>query len=118
VNVAVSNLVYFSHQLNGLADSADNLLATNGTAIAVAMKNITTSTETLKNVLGDVQAGKGLAGTILKNQELSDNVQAIAGNIAVTTSNLNRVGLWGILWAHKQTNTNSSGADSEHRKTK
>jgi hypothetical protein len=28
-------------------------------------------------------------------------VLAIAGNLSVTTSNLNRLGLWGILWSHK-----------------
>jgi ABC-type transporter Mla subunit MlaD len=101
VNLAVSNLVFFSRQLNGLADSGDALLATNGAAIVVAVNNLETSTAILTNVLGGVQAGKGLAGTILQNQELSSNVLAIAGNLSVTTSNLNRLGLWGILWSHK-----------------
>jgi phospholipid/cholesterol/gamma-HCH transport system substrate-binding protein len=101
VNLAVSNIVYFTRQLNGIADSADALIASNGVQIAVATKNIADSTETLKGVVNDVKAGKGLAGTILQNQELSSNVQAIASNLAETTSNLNQVGLWGILWAPK-----------------
>jgi phospholipid/cholesterol/gamma-HCH transport system substrate-binding protein len=107
VNLAVSNIVFFSHQLNGLADSADKLLATNGAQIAVATKNISASTEILKGVLTDVQAGKGLAGALLQNQELSSNVQAIASNLALTSSNLNQRGIWGILWANKPHNTNS-----------
>jgi len=118
VNLAVSNIVYFSRQLNGLADSADSLLATNGAQISVATKNITASTEMLKGVLSDVQAGKGLAGTILQNQALASNVQAIAGNLAETTSNLNQVGLWGILWAHKPHETNSYEPAGQHRTTK
>jgi ABC-type transporter Mla subunit MlaD len=115
VGVAVSNIVFFSHQLNGLADSADGLLASNGVDLSVATKNISSSTAILKNVLTDVQAGKGLAGTLLQDQVLSSNVQAIAGNLAVTTSNLNREGLWGILWSHtpqKPARTNSVGPAS------
>lgn len=108
VNVAVSNIVLFSHQLNGLADSADSLLASNGVQITVATKNIADSTETLKGVVNDVKAGKGLAGTILQNEELSSNVQAIAANLAVTSSNLNQEGIWGILWAPKHHEKKSS----------
>ena len=115
VNEAVSNIVYFSHQLNGLADSADSLLASNGVQIGVATKNLAASTESMKNVINQVQAGQGLAGTILENQQLATNVQAIAANLAETTSNLNKVGLWGILWAHKHHDEHSTEpANSNH----
>jgi phospholipid/cholesterol/gamma-HCH transport system substrate-binding protein len=121
VDLVVSNLVRFSRQLNGLADSAGGLLATNGAEIAVAAKNITASTAILKNVMTDLQAGKGLAGTLLQDQLLSSNVQAIAGNLAVTTSNLNREGLWGILWSHKPAKpagTNAPASDGLPRTNK
>lgn len=119
VDLAVSNLVYFSHQLNTLADSADVILATNGAAIQTATKNIADSTESLKQVVNDVQAGKGLAGTLLQNETLSSNVQAIASNLAETTSNLNQVGLWGVLWARKPHHTEDTNAPAEsHRPAK
>lgn len=98
---AVSNLVVFSQQLNQLAGSADVILATNGAEISAAVQNIKASTESLKSIMADVQAGKGLAGTVLQNEELATNVQIIAENLSITTSNLNRRGLWGILWSHK-----------------
>lgn len=101
VSIAVSNLVYFSAQMNQLGDSARGILATNSVNIGDATKNIDDMTVTLKQLAADVQAGKGLAGTVLQNQELATNVQAIAANLAITTSNLNRAGLWGILWSHK-----------------
>jgi phospholipid/cholesterol/gamma-HCH transport system substrate-binding protein len=107
-SLAVSNIVLFSQQLNGLAGSADALIATNGMEISVAVKNIESSTEILTNLMADLQSGKGLAGTILQNQELSTNVQTIASNLSVTTSNLNRLGLWGVLWAHKPPATNAA----------
>lgn len=98
---AVSNVVLFSQALNRFADSADVLLATNGTEISAAVKNIESSTETLTNLMAGLQSGKGLAGAVLQNEQLSNNVQAIASNLSVTTSNLNRIGLWGILWSHE-----------------
>jgi phospholipid/cholesterol/gamma-HCH transport system substrate-binding protein len=107
VNIAVSNAVFFSQQLTGLADSANNLLATNGTEISLAVNNIKSSTDTLKKLTDDLQSGKGLAGTILQNGQLAANVQTIAENLSITTSNLNRAGLWGILWAHKPAATNA-----------
>jgi hypothetical protein len=101
VGIAVSNLVHFSGQLTQLGDSAQVILATNGVNIAEATKNIDDMTVTWKQISTDVQAGKGLAGTVLQNEQLATNVQAIAANLAMTTSNLNRAGLWGILWSHK-----------------
>ena len=115
VDVAISNLVYFSHQLNGLADNADLILATNGAKITLAINNITASTKMIEGVVSNVQAGQGLAGTILQNQALATNVQAIASNLAETTRNLNQVGLWGILWAHKPNQTNSTATDGAPR---
>jgi phospholipid/cholesterol/gamma-HCH transport system substrate-binding protein len=106
--LAIGNIVVFSQELTNLANSAGGILATNGADISSAVKNIESSTEILTNLMADLQSGKGLAGTILQNQELSTNVQAIAYNLSVTSSNLNRLGLWGILWAHKPTSTNAA----------
>ena len=110
VGTAVSNLVYFSTQLNQLAVSAQNLLATNGDNIEVATKNIQDISANLKQMSVDLQAGKGLAGAVLQNEELATNVQLIAANLAVTSSNLNRHGLWGIMWSHKPAETNTTGS--------
>ncbi|MGH7953804.1 MAG: hypothetical protein ACREFE_18045, partial [Limisphaerales bacterium] len=84
-----------------LAGSANHLLATNGATISAAVKNMQSASETLTNLMAGLQSGKGLAGTMLENQQLASNVQAIAYNLSITTSNLNRIGLWGILWSHK-----------------
>ena len=107
VGVAVSNLVRFSGNLTQLSLSAQAILATNAVNIGDATKNIDDVTITLKSLAADLQAGKGLAGAVLQNQELATNVQAIAANLSVTTSNLNRLGLWGILFAHKPAPTNA-----------
>ena len=113
VGLAVSNAVLFSEELTRLATSAQALLDTNGVTISVAAKNLAETTETFKKIAGDLQAGKGLAGTVLQNPELATNFQIIAANLAVTSSNLNRLGLWGILWSRKPLmNTNPVPANS------
>ena len=91
-----------------MADAADRLLATNTPEITASVNNIKSSTEGLKKIMDDLQSGRGLAGTLLQNEQLATNVQAIADNLAVTTSNLNRVGLWGILWSRKSPATNTA----------
>jgi len=107
VAVAVSNAVFFSSQLIQLADSAQGVLATNSVNINQATKDIADTTATFKQLAADLQTGRGLAGAFLQSPELATNMQAIAANLAVTSSNLNRRGLWGILWSHKPASTNT-----------
>ena len=106
VAAAVSNAVYFSSQLNHLADTAQDVLATNSVNIATATKNIADASATVKALTADLQAGQGLAGAVLRDPQLATNLQSVAANLAVTSSNLNRLGLWGILWSHKPAATN------------
>jgi phospholipid/cholesterol/gamma-HCH transport system substrate-binding protein len=101
VGLAVSNVLYFSDQLRKLSDAANAVVATNGPEISAAVQNIESSTETLKQLMTNLQSGKGLAGTLLQNEQLSANVQSIANNLTIASSNLNRLGLWGFLW-HKE----------------
>ncbi len=101
VGLAVSNVLFFSQELTRMADSADSLLATNEPEITASVDNIKSSTDALKKIMDDLQSGRGLAGTMLQNQQLATNVQAIANNLSIATSNLNRLGLWHFLW-HKE----------------
>ena len=43
----------------------------------------------------------GLAGNLLKNEKLATDVSLIASNLSIVSSNLNRLGLWGIMWKKK-----------------
>jgi phospholipid/cholesterol/gamma-HCH transport system substrate-binding protein len=109
---AGSNLVYFSQQLNQFAAGLSGVLVTNEPSIQVAAKNIESSTVVLKNLLDDVQAGKGLMGDLLRNEELAASLNRTADNLSITSSNLNRLGLWGILWQHKPSKTNPPASPS------
>jgi phospholipid/cholesterol/gamma-HCH transport system substrate-binding protein len=102
-----TNLALFSERMSRFADSLNGVLATNSTEIHAAVKNIESSSAVLNSLLNDVQAGKGLAGTLLKNERLATSVAQMAENLSITSSNLNRLGVWGILWQHKPPRTNA-----------
>ncbi len=108
ISLAMSNVVYFSTELTTLASAAQNVLATNGSNLTAATKNLEEISVAARQLTADVQAGKGLAGAVLENPEVATNLQDIAANLAITTSNLNVHGLWGILWSHSPPSTNKS----------
>jgi phospholipid/cholesterol/gamma-HCH transport system substrate-binding protein len=108
---STSNVLLFSSRMDDLAGNLNGVVESNRTAIAAAVKNLDDSTEILKNLAAGVQAGKGLAGALLENEQLAANVSLVASNLSVTTSNLNRLGLWGVLWRHKP----PKGADTPAR---
>lgn len=96
-----SNLVLFSEDMDRFARGLNEVLETNRPGFQTVVKNLETSTETIKDLLDNVQAGKGPAGVLFKNESMATNMARIAENLSITTSNLNRVGLWGILWKHR-----------------
>jgi ABC-type transporter Mla subunit MlaD len=101
VGVTISNLVSFSEQLNSFVQSAKGILDTNEPQISATLSNLQASSATLTNLLNGVQRGEGLAGTLFKNQAVADNVSNLTANLAITSSNLNRYGLWHLLF-HKE----------------
>lgn len=107
VSLTASNIVTASEGLTRFADNLNEILATNRISLADSVKNIESSTEVINTLLNDVKAGKGLAGTLLQNERLAGNVDIIVQNLAITSSNLNRLGLWGILWSKKPPRTNT-----------
>jgi phospholipid/cholesterol/gamma-HCH transport system substrate-binding protein len=108
-SLAISNVAFFSQELTRLAGAAETVLSTNSADVTAAVKNIESSTEVLKSMLNGIQSGKGLAGTMLQNEQLATNVQAIANNLAIASSNLNRLGLWHFLWHKEPVRTPPSG---------
>ncbi len=101
VSQSTSNLVRFSARMNNAAESLNTLVAANQDRIHSAMSNIDASAASLNAIMADIQAGKGLAGNLVKNEELSTSVSEIARNLSITSSNLNRLGVWGVLWKRK-----------------
>jgi phospholipid/cholesterol/gamma-HCH transport system substrate-binding protein len=103
---AGTNLAIFSEQLIQLSGRLNDVVRTNAPDLNTSLKNVETSTEALKGLVEDVQAGRGLAGKLIRDDRMASDLSTILRNLSVTSSNLNRLGLWGILWQHKPAKTN------------
>jgi phospholipid/cholesterol/gamma-HCH transport system substrate-binding protein len=111
-----SNLVLFTEQINQFAGSLREVVTTNSPEIKTAVNNIETATVDLRGLLGDLRAGKGAVGNLLTNEQMAADMAQITSNLSITTSNLNRLGLWGILWQHKPPRTNAPPRSSQEPK--
>ena len=64
IGIAASNLVFFSEQLNQFAGALSGLVATNSPESNLAVKNIESSSATLKHLLEGVQERERLGWEI------------------------------------------------------
>jgi phospholipid/cholesterol/gamma-HCH transport system substrate-binding protein len=105
---AVSNLSHFSTQLNSVASKLDETVDTNRVTFTAAMNNLETASRSLTNLLAEVESGKGLAGSLIKDPELKNdltatlaNTRELAFHLNVLSSNINNKGIWRSLWKPK-----------------
>lgn len=106
VTRAVSNLNHFSTQLSELGTNVHGWFDANEERLTALLQNLQSASVTLTNLLAGLETGRGAAGRLLRDEQLAAQLSAIAENLAITTSNLNRRGLWGILWGTKPARTN------------
>jgi phospholipid/cholesterol/gamma-HCH transport system substrate-binding protein len=112
ISLSVSNLAYFSGQLSRFSMELSGLVTNNAGEIEAAVRNVESTSAQLKGVVDDLRAGKGPAGRLLYDEQMAANLAQTVANLSVTTSNLNRLGLWGILWKRRLPATNPPPAVS------
>ena len=105
INAAIENVVTFSEQLKDAGTDLRSLISTNRVVIDESFANIKETTESLRNLVGAAEQGKGLAGKLFSDEELARNFSMLSSNLVDVSAKLNRGGLWGILWADKNKNT-------------
>jgi phospholipid/cholesterol/gamma-HCH transport system substrate-binding protein len=105
INDAIENVVTFSGQLKDAGTDLRSLISTNRVVIDESFANIKETTESLRNLVAAAEQGKGLAGKLFSDEELARNFSMLSSNLVDVSAKLNRGGLWGILWADKNKNT-------------
>ena len=105
INAAIENVVTFSGQLKDAGTDLRGLISTNRVVIDESFANIKETTESLRNLVAAAEQGKGLAGKLFSDEELARNFSTLSSNLVDVSAKLNRGGLWGILWADKNKNT-------------
>ena len=106
ISASVSNVALFSEELSQFSGSLNLLLSTNAATVSTALKSIESSAKLLNSLLEDLRAGRGTAGRLFYDEQMSADVARVAQNLSITTSNLNRLGLWRVLWPPKPPRTN------------
>ncbi len=96
IQTAVSNVLRFSEQLNKVGADLQDTVGSNRSTVQAALRNLETASGQVTNLLGDVQSGRGLVGTLLKDEALAQNFKhlatdlpAISGQIGGAVSNIN-----------------------------
>lgn len=90
---AVTNLVQFTERLNKVADELQLTVKENRGDVREAVKNVEEATASAKTMMADLEAGKGLAGSVLKDEQLKAQFGQIVTNVSILSSNLSRFGL-------------------------
>ena len=109
---AVTNLIKFSEQLNNLGMDIRRVVDENKDEISTTMKNFESASSNLKDMMSDLRAGKGLAGSLLNDPEMDRQASVLLGNMAVLSSNLNR---FGFLYKPRNSKTSSTNTSPHHK---
>lgn len=91
--VALTNFARFSEDLNRLAGEVRETLSENRSSLAGTVKNLEDSSRTVRGLANDLDQGKGLAGAMLKDEQIRVNLSATLANLTTLSSNLARFGL-------------------------
>jgi ABC-type transporter Mla subunit MlaD len=109
VHAMVTNFEAVSEKFNVMADQLDQIIVTNRGDINDAVKNLRDTTASFKQLAAGLQAGDGLAGSLLKDETMKaqatallSNANFVASQFADFGSNLNKNGIWRSLWKPKK----------------
>ena len=121
-NAAVSNFQALSVRLNNSAAALDQIIVTNRDDLRKVVGNLTVASDQFKQIALDLQAGKGPAGALLKDEKMAAEMASFVSNANTMTAefsafgrNLNQRGIWAMLWRPKHTETNPPPAGGMRR---
>jgi phospholipid/cholesterol/gamma-HCH transport system substrate-binding protein len=113
VHVAISNFVTLSKSLNEMAGRLDQTISTNSEDVSVAVKNLRDASVAVKQLADGLQAGQGVAGGLLKDEQMKAQLNTLLTNANEVTAqfslfglHLNQNGIWKMLWKPKPSETN------------
>ncbi len=89
IQVAVSNVLRFSEQLNKVGADLQDTVGSNRPTIQAAVRNLETASAQVTNLLGDVQSGRGLAGALFKDDALARNFKQLAADLPAISGQVN-----------------------------
>ncbi len=99
---SMSNLFVFTGKMQKLAGELDETVASNRNGLAVSLKNFEDASGTVKKLAADVDAGRGVVGGLLRDEQMRADLAQTVSNLSVAGSNFNRHGIWyGLFYKPK-----------------
>ena len=93
LTMSLTNLLAFSSKLEKVAMEVEETILTNRMELNESMKNLRDTTASLKQMTAELQSGKGLAGGLLKDEQMRAQFALTISNLSVVSSNLANFGL-------------------------
>ncbi len=94
---SVTNFASFTDKLNNVTLELQETVVTNRAELTAAMKNVNRASERADRILQSVEEGRGLAGTLLHNEQMAEYTATSLSNLMIFSSNLNQKGIWGVV---------------------
>jgi hypothetical protein len=114
---AGTNLALVLSNANQVVISARSLVESNRPALDQSISNLQSATHRFDLLMADVQAGEGLAGKLLKDEKMAEKMAEIVTDLSVTSSNLNRLGLWRVLFPKHPAGSSSSSKEKQNSRS-
>jgi phospholipid/cholesterol/gamma-HCH transport system substrate-binding protein len=89
IQLAVSNVLRFSEQLNRVGADLQDTVGTNRPTVQAALRNLEAASAQVTNLLGGVQSGRGLAGALFKDEALARNFKQLAADLPAISGQVN-----------------------------
>jgi phospholipid/cholesterol/gamma-HCH transport system substrate-binding protein len=116
IQVAITNFAALSQKLDVMADNLQDIILTNTGPVMDAVKTVQEASAQLKQLADGLQAGQGMAGSLLKDEQMKTNFAALVVNLNDLAEQftrfgerLNEEGIWRSLWKPKAAPTNAPG---------
>jgi phospholipid/cholesterol/gamma-HCH transport system substrate-binding protein len=114
LRTAITNFVNFSDKLNAVTAQLGETISTNSGEVTVAVKNLREASEAIKQITDGLQAGHGVAGSLLKDEKMKTELESLVTNANAMTEqfslfglHLNERGIFRMLLKPKPAETNA-----------
>ena len=93
ISMSMSNFASISKRIDELAQEMQSFVATNRNDWRDTIVNLRETTQKTSLLLTDLQNGRGLVGSLLKDPNLDTQFKEVFSNLNILSSNLSRYGL-------------------------
>jgi hypothetical protein len=115
LHAAITNFVNFSGRLNTVTAQLGDVISNNSGDLSIAVKNFRDVSASLKQLSDGLEAGQGVAGALLKDEQMKGELGALLTNANALTEqfslfglHLNQRGIFRMMLKPKAEETNAS----------